>query len=91
MKTGILLMVAFFAAAIFSPAQDKIPAAQDTAKPTAPTETVPTATVPTAPAPALPVLVVPDSYVIGDSDVVSVTVYKESRPCQTACLFVQTV
>ena len=67
MKTGSLLMVAFFAPAIFSLAQDKIPAAQDTAKPSAPT----------APAPALPALVVADSYVIGESDVVMVTVFKE--------------
>jgi polysaccharide export outer membrane protein len=67
MKTGSLLMMAFFAPAIFSPAQDKIPAAQDTAKPPAPTAT----------APALPALVVPDSYVIGELDVVTVTVYKE--------------
>jgi polysaccharide export outer membrane protein len=67
MKTGSLLMVAFFAPAIFSPAQDKIPAAQDTAKSPAPTAT----------APALPALVVPDSYVIGESDVVMVTVFKE--------------
>jgi polysaccharide export outer membrane protein len=67
MKTRSLLMVAFFAPAIFSVAQDKIPAAQDAAKPPAST----------APASALPVLVVPDSYVIGELDVVSVTVYKE--------------
>ena len=67
MKTGSLLMVAFFAPATFSLAQDKIPAAQDTAKPSAPT----------APAPALPALVVADSYVIGESDVVMVTVFKE--------------
>src|ERR1035438_4450389 len=67
MKTRSLLVVAFFAPAIFSVAQDKIPAAQDAAKPPAST----------APASALPVLVVPDSYVIGELDVVSVTVYKE--------------
>jgi polysaccharide export outer membrane protein len=67
MKTGSLLMVAFFAPAIFSPAQDKIPAAQGTANPAAPTAT----------APAMPALVVPDSYVIGESDVVAVTVFKE--------------
>jgi len=67
MKTGSLLMAAFFAAAIFSPAQDKIPAAQDTAKSPAPTAT----------APALPALVVPDSYVIGESDVIAVNVFKE--------------
>ena len=72
MKTGSLLMAAFFAAAIFSPAQDKIPAAQDTAKPPAPTAPAPAAT-----SPALPALVVPDSYVIGESDVVMVTVFKE--------------
>ena len=72
MKTGSLLMVAFFAPAIFSLAQDKIPAAQDTAKPSAPT-----APAPAAPAPALPALVVADSYVIGESDVVMVTVFKE--------------
>jgi polysaccharide export outer membrane protein len=67
MKTGSLLMVAFFAPAILSPAQNKIPAAQDTAKPSFPSAT----------APAMPVLVVPDSYVIGESDVVTVTVFKE--------------
>ena len=67
MKTGSLLIVAFFAPAFFSPAQDKIPAAQDTAKPAAPTVS----------APVVPALVVPDSYVIGESDVVMVTVFKE--------------
>jgi len=65
MKTGSLLIVAFFALALLSPAQDKAPAAPDAAKPNAP-ETA-----------ATPVLVVPDSYVIGASDVVAVTVYKE--------------
>jgi polysaccharide export outer membrane protein len=67
MKTGSLLIVAFLAPAFFSPAQDKIPAAQDTAKPAAPA----------VPAPVVPAPVVPDSYVIGASDVVTVTVYKE--------------
>jgi polysaccharide export outer membrane protein len=67
MKTRSLLMAVFFAAAIFSPAQDKIPAAQDTAKPPTPAAT----------APAMPALAVPDSYVIGESDVIAVTVFKE--------------
>jgi polysaccharide export outer membrane protein len=67
MKTGSLLIVALFAPALFSPAQDKIPAAQGTAKPA----------TPAVPAPVVPTLVVPDSYVIGESDVVTVTVFKE--------------
>jgi polysaccharide export outer membrane protein len=67
MKTGSLLIVALFAPALFSPAQDKITAAQGTAKPA----------TPAVPAPVVPTLVVPDSYVIGESDVVTVTVFKE--------------
>jgi polysaccharide export outer membrane protein len=61
MKTGILLIVALLAPALISPAQDKTPAEQPAAQ---------TAAQPPAP-------VVPDSYVIGASDVVMVTVYKE--------------
>jgi polysaccharide export outer membrane protein len=65
MKTGSLLIVAFLALTLLSSAQDKAPAAPDAAKPNGP-ETA-----------ATPVPVVPDSYVIGASDVVAVTVYKE--------------
>jgi polysaccharide export outer membrane protein len=67
MKPGNLLMVAFFAPALFSPAQDKMPSAPDTAKPAAPAVPAPTATAPA----------VPDSYVIGASDVITVSVLKE--------------
>jgi polysaccharide export outer membrane protein len=59
--------VAFFVPAFFSPAQDKIPAAQDAAKPAAPA----------VPAQVVPAPVVPDTYVIGESDVLIVTVFKE--------------
>jgi polysaccharide export outer membrane protein len=62
MNTGSLLIVAFLAPALFSTAQDKMPSAQDAAQQAAPV--VPTPTV-------------PDSYIIGASDVVTVTVFKE--------------
>jgi polysaccharide export outer membrane protein len=57
MKTGNLMMVALFAPALFSPAQDKLPSAQEPTQPSA--------------------IAVPDSYVIGASDVVVVSVLKE--------------
>jgi polysaccharide export outer membrane protein len=72
MKPGNLLIVALLAPALFSPAQDKKPSSQDTTKPAAPE-----VTSPAVPAPVAPASVVPDSYVIGASDVVTVTVYKE--------------
>jgi polysaccharide export outer membrane protein len=72
MKPGNLLIVAMLAPALFSPAQDKILSSQDTTKPAAPE-----VTAPAVPAPAVPAPVVPDSYVIGESDVVTVNVYKE--------------
>jgi len=62
MKTGSLLMAAFFALALISPAQNKITSAPDTSKPAAPEVTA---------------IAVPDSYVIGASDVVAVSVLKE--------------
>ena len=46
MKTGSLLIVALFAPALFSPAQDKIPAAQGTAKPATPAVPAPVASTP---------------------------------------------
>jgi len=70
MKTGSLLMVAIFAPALFSPAQDKLPAAPDTSKPAVPDTSKPGA--PVAASSALN-----DSYVIGASDVVMVSVLKE--------------
>jgi polysaccharide export outer membrane protein len=78
MKTGSLLIVTFFALALLSYSQDKTPAAPDTTTPAAKDTTTP-ATQDTAQpsAPSVPALVVPDSYVIGASDVVMVTVYKE--------------
>jgi polysaccharide export outer membrane protein len=78
MKTGSLLIVTFFALALLSYGQDKTPAAPDTTTPAAKDNTTP-ATQDTAQpsAPSVPALVVPDSYVIGASDVVMVTVYKE--------------
>jgi protein involved in polysaccharide export with SLBB domain len=63
MKTGSLLMAAFLAPALFSPAQDKTPAAPETSKSPA--------------APAVTALAVPDSYVIGATDVIMVSVLKE--------------
>jgi polysaccharide export outer membrane protein len=62
MKTGSFLIVALLAQALLSPAQNKMP-------PT-PVTTQPSATAAAAP-------VVPDSYVIGASDAVTVTVFKE--------------
>ena len=62
MKLGSFLIVALLAQALLSPAQDKVPPA--------PVTTQPSATAAAAP-------VVPDSYVIGASDVVTVTVFKE--------------
>jgi len=62
MKTGSFLIVALLAQALLSPAQDKMPPA--------PVTTQPSATAAAAP-------VVPDSYIIGASDVVVVTVLKE--------------
>lgn len=72
MKPGYLLIVAILAPALFSSAQDKMPSSQDTTKPAAPE-----VTAPAVPAPVVPAPVVPDSYVIGESDVVTVNVYKE--------------
>jgi polysaccharide export outer membrane protein len=72
MKTGSLLIVAIFAPAFFSPAQDKLPAAPDPSKPAAAV----------AAAPALN-----DSYVIGASDIVMVSVLKE--PTLTSSLLVR--
>lgn len=54
MKSGSFLAVAVLLPALFCPAQEKMPAAKDAAKP-----------------------VVPDSYIIGASDDISVTVFKE--------------
>jgi len=62
MKSGSFLIVALLAQALLSPAQDIVPPA--------PATTQPSATATAAPA-------VPDSYVIGASDVVIVTVLKE--------------
>jgi polysaccharide export outer membrane protein len=67
MKPKNLLIVALLAPALFSSAQNKMPSSQDTTKPAAPV----------VPAPIVPAPVVPDSYVIGESDVVTVNVYKE--------------
>jgi polysaccharide export outer membrane protein len=78
MKTGSLLMVAIFAPALFSPAQDKLPAAPDTSKPAVPDTSKPA--VPDTSKPGAPVAAssaLNDSYVIGASDVVMVSVLKE--------------
>jgi polysaccharide export outer membrane protein len=72
MKMGSLLIAAFFAPALISPAQDTLPSAQDATKPVAPRATVTT---------------VPDSYVIGASDVIMVSVLKE--PTLTSSLLVR--
>jgi polysaccharide export outer membrane protein len=64
MKTRSFLIVAFFAPALIGFAQDKIPPA-------------PAVSTQTVPVPAVTALSVPDSYVIGASDVVSVSVLKE--------------
>jgi polysaccharide export outer membrane protein len=80
MKMGSLLIVAIFAPAFFSPAQDKLPSAPDTNKPAAPNTSKPTA--PVAAAPALD-----NSYVIGATDVVMVSVLKE--PTLTSSLLVR--
>jgi polysaccharide export outer membrane protein len=78
MNTGSLLIVAFFALALLSYGQDKTPAAPDTTTPAAKDTTTPaTQDTSHSSAPSVPVPVVPDSYVIGATDVVMVTVYKE--------------
>ncbi|MGO9316183.1 MAG: polysaccharide biosynthesis/export family protein [Terracidiphilus sp.] len=83
MKPGNLLIVAILAPALFCSAQDKAPASPDTTTPAAKYTTTPATqdttkpVAPEAPSPAMPASVVPDSYVIGASDVVMVTVYKE--------------
>jgi polysaccharide export outer membrane protein len=78
MKSGSFLIVALLAPALLSPAQDKVPPAPVTSQPPAPVTTQPPAPVTTQPsAPAAASPVVPDSYVIGASDVVTVTVFKE--------------
>ncbi len=72
--------MAFLAPALISPAQDTIPALQDTAKPAAPTAAA--IAVPDSAA-----IAVPDSYVIGASDVIMVSVLKE--PTLTSSLLVR--
>jgi polysaccharide export outer membrane protein len=62
MKTGSILLVAFLAPSLFCLAQDKAPAAQDTAKPAAPDAAKVAET---------------DSYVIGATDMLAVSVFKE--------------
>jgi polysaccharide export outer membrane protein len=74
MKTGSLLIVIFLASALISPAQDATPSAPDAVKPAAPTATT------TA-------IAVPDSYVIGASDVIMVSVLKE--PTLTSTMLVR--
>jgi polysaccharide export outer membrane protein len=75
MKPGSLLMVAFLAPALFCHAQDQPaagqPAAPSTAAPSALDSTKPAAPGAAAQAPA------GNSYVIGASDVITVTVFKE--------------
>jgi polysaccharide export outer membrane protein len=61
MKPGTLLILAFFVPSLFCHAQDKEPAGK-------PAEVA---------APALPAAIAADSYVIGASDVLAVTVWKE--------------
>jgi polysaccharide export outer membrane protein len=74
MKLGSLLIVACLIPALFRQAQDKAPAAQpaaqDTANPVAPATTMPAAQAATTPPAA-------ETYVIGASDVIVVTVFKE--------------
>ena len=62
MKLGSILIVAFLAPSLFCLAQDKAPAAQDTAKPAAPDAAKVAET---------------DSYVIGATDMLAVSVFKE--------------
>jgi polysaccharide export outer membrane protein len=69
MKPGSILLVAFLVPSLIGLAQDKAPAAQDTAKP-AVQETAKPAAPDVAKAAA-------DSYVIGASDVLAVSVFKE--------------
>jgi polysaccharide export outer membrane protein len=86
MKTGSLLIMALFAFALISPAQDKTPATPGTSKPAAPDKSkpaVPDTSKPATPdtskpaTPEVTAIAVPDSYVIGASDVVAVSVLKE--------------
>ncbi|MGD0547605.1 MAG: polysaccharide biosynthesis/export family protein [Terracidiphilus sp.] len=78
MKPGSFLILAFSASALFCPAQEKAPsdqpvvpaAATSGAKPTAP-ETA------ASPAPAAAQPAMTDSYVIGATDVLAISVFKE--------------
>jgi polysaccharide export outer membrane protein len=72
MKMESLLIVAFLASALICPAQDTLPSAQDAIKPAAPTATATAMT---------------DSYVIGATDVIMVSVLKE--PTLTSSLLVR--
>jgi polysaccharide export outer membrane protein len=83
MKLGSLLIVACLAPALLCPAQDKAPAdqpaAQETAKPAVAGTTAPATPDTTATAaPDAAKSALADTYVIGPSDVISVTVFKDS-------------
>jgi polysaccharide biosynthesis/export protein len=70
MKPGSLFIVALLAPALFCHAQDKAPAAPDTTAPAAQQAAAPVA--PDAAPPAMS-----DTYVIGESDEISISVWKE--------------
>jgi polysaccharide export outer membrane protein len=86
MKPGSILLVAFLAPSLFCLAQDKAPAAQDTAKPAAQETAKPVAPDAAKPAaqdsakfaaPDAAKVAATDSYVIGATDVLAVSVFKE--------------
>jgi polysaccharide export outer membrane protein len=84
MKLGSLLIVASLAPALFCHAQDKTPAeqpaaaAQTATTPAAPPTAAPGVQVTAAPAaPPTATPAVPDTYVIGTTDMITVTVFKE--------------
>lgn len=74
MKPGSLLMVAFLSSALFCPAQDK-PSAPEATAPAAQPAAAPVA--PDAPAPDAASQAMSDTYVIGESDAISVMVWKQ--------------
>lgn len=76
MKFGRLFIFAFLAPCLFCQAQDKEPAGKPT-QATAPDMSAPPAVSPAPTAPALALGPAADTYVIGASDVLTVTVWKD--------------
>jgi len=73
MKLGRLLVLAFFVPSLFCPAQDK----ESAGKPAPPAAPAPAAPAPAPAPPALAAGAAADTYVIGASDVIAISVWKE--------------